>query len=454
MAEYTRIKKSKRLRYKVIQLMYLIFLILSIIQIPSDWISVNLYINNYIERPNVEYTDPILKDVSESLDKFELEYLQSVVYIPDLKRIKEPNAYTKPDKFFFDMNKGNELFLIMKKIYFWSQALPTRDKRRYQFRELFRDDLINGIADEDSYKWVKWRWKHIPAVIARNFIKEIKLRMLLLNKSDFKEIMDEKPLISMKSDVIKLFVNEEAFLSVKGDSIVSINVTRNNGFNNDYRIITQDSIVFKPSVSGNYRILLTTKTKTEETEIEVVPNSFPRKESIPFRLCYQGVSYAIKVPVNNPNAFVKVDGDEFASYDRANGELKFNIQTEGWSSIKVNANDGVIFHDSVYVKSIPDPNIVLNELPSLTVGRQRLKGVKELNVIASHPSFDNKLYGIESMLVKWVGANPREDKIEGGKILINENDLGSLKYIIIHTINVRLGSRTKIFDKQIIVPVL
>ena len=30
--------------------------------------------------------------------------------------------------------------------------------------------------------WIKWRWKNVPAIIANNFIKELKLRILLINK--------------------------------------------------------------------------------------------------------------------------------------------------------------------------------------------------------------------------------------------------------------------------------
>jgi hypothetical protein len=44
--------------------MYLIFLILSVIQIPSDWISVNGYINKYIERPAADFTDPVLEQAA------------------------------------------------------------------------------------------------------------------------------------------------------------------------------------------------------------------------------------------------------------------------------------------------------------------------------------------------------------------------------------------------------
>ena len=113
--------------------MYLIFLILSVIQIPSDWISVNGYINKYIERPSADFTDPVLEQAAKDMDAFEVLYLENVLLDNKTKQIKEPNSYSKYDIFLIKKNNGKTLFDIIVKLNNWSKGLDKKDKRRIVF---------------------------------------------------------------------------------------------------------------------------------------------------------------------------------------------------------------------------------------------------------------------------------------------------------------------------------
>lgn len=454
MSEYTRISKSKRLRYKVIQLMYLIFLILSIIQIPAEWISVNKYISSYIDRPEAEYTDPILEKAANEIDSFEVLFLENVLLDKKTKKIKEPNSYTKSDKFFIDENNGKTLFQIIVKLNNWSKSLEKKDIRKINFEKLFKLDIENGVLSGDEQGWIKWRWKNVPAIIANNFIKEFKLRILLLNKSEFKEVESLKPLISFKSNVSNVYVNQEVYLSLKGDSIKSIKILHNNIQSLDYKMISFDSVIFKPTASGKYSININSSNNSEELQFEVFPEFFPRKESIPLRLCFSGVDYTLKVETRNAKATLIIEGDKNAKYYREKNEIKFNITNEGWNEIKLITPNGLVFHDSVFIKSIPNPRVIINELPSFNISKQRLNSLKFFNLVASHPSINNNFYKVDSYKVRWVNASPFEESIVGSKVQVPNKEIESLKYIIIHSINVRIGNKTKSLDQSIIIPIL
>lgn len=430
--------------------MYLIFLILSIIQIPADWISVNGYVNKYIERPEADYSDPILEQAANAIDSFEVQFLESVLYDKETKHIKEPNSYTKSDIFLIDENNGKTLFDIIVKLNGWIATLDSSDKRRISFEKLFKYDLENGIASGNEKAWIKWRWKNVPAIVVNNFIKELKLRILLLNKSEFKEIEKPKPLISFNSTVSKIYVNEEVFLSLKGDTFKSIKVLNNNQESFDYKLLRFDSLVFKPTVSGKYLIKI---NNTEELPFEVFPKFLSSKESIPLRLCYSGIDYRFKIESKIKNAKINVEGDEHAIYNSENGEIKFNIEKEGWCGIKLKTNNGLVFHDSVFIKSIPNPRITITELPSFSISKQRLTTIKQLNLFASHPSISSNFYKLESFKVKWVNSNPRQETINGSKFQFNNSDIESLKYIIIHDINIKVGNKIKSLDQSIIIPI-
>jgi len=454
MSEYTRISKSKRLRYKVIQLMYLLFLILSIIQIPAEWISVNKYISSYIDRPEAEYSDPILEKAANEIDSFEVLFLEEVLLDNKTKKIKEPNSYTKSDMFFIDENNGKTLFQIIVRLNNWSKGLEKDDIRKINFEKFFKLDLENGVLSGDEKGWIKWRWKNVPSIIANNFIKEFKLRILLLNKSELKEVESIKPLISFKSNVSNVYVNQEVYLSLKGDTIKSLKIFHNNIQSTDYKMLSTDSAIFKPTVAGKYSININSSNNSEELQFEVFPEYFPKKESIPLRLCFSGVDYTLKVETRNAKANLSIEGDKNAKYNREKNEISFNITKEGWNEIKLSTSNGLVFHDSVFIKSIPNPRVIINELPSFNISKQRLSSLKFFNLVASHPSINNNFYNIDSYKVRWVNDSPFEETIVGSKVQVPNKDIESLKYIIIHSINVRIGNKTKSLDQSIIIPIL
>ena len=90
MADLVKIKKSKNLRFKLINLMYLVFLMLSLIQIPTGWLPSNAYMYSFLHYPISEYSSAYLKNTSEKLTKIESKVQIAIGYDSLSKKIKEP----------------------------------------------------------------------------------------------------------------------------------------------------------------------------------------------------------------------------------------------------------------------------------------------------------------------------------------------------------------------------
>ncbi len=454
MAEYVNIKRSKNLRFKLISLMYLIFLVLSVIQIPISWLKVTPYIHDYIERPTITFQDTVLANFSKQLETTDEAFKIALGYNPQTGKISESNSYSITDEFFLKSDNGKALFVSLIKLQNWANQLPDGDSRKERFKHLFADDIENGLAKANSQDWLTYRWKHVPAVLARNLIEELNLRTKLLNKGDIVETEQaEEPLLSLMTGYSYLRVGDQANLSAKGDSLIEVKVTREGRPTSDYTV-NGNKILFKPNVAGLYTISVKGKIKAESLEIKVLPAGFPKKEALPFRICYTGVSYAQKVEITDLGARLYCAADPEANLDAKTGLLSFRPNKEGWCAIKINSGEGLVFDDSVFVKPLPDPIFGIKELPALKISRKRLQKMAALDIIAMHPSIKNGVYKIESYQLKWVGSNPSIEKIDGNQIPLKGKNLEQTQYIIIYDIDVQMGIEKKKFEQPIIIQII
>jgi hypothetical protein len=182
MARFVRIKKSKNLRLKLISLMYLIFLVLSIVQIPSDWLKVNQHIRTYINKQEGNYEDASLEELAFRFEKVYDNFIKFINFDKNTGKLKESNSFSQNDEFFIKSNSGIELYQIILDLKKWALLLPENDQSKQLFYDLFKEDLNNGIENEELTKWLNWRWKHIPLSLSINLMEELKLRIKLLSQ--------------------------------------------------------------------------------------------------------------------------------------------------------------------------------------------------------------------------------------------------------------------------------
>lgn len=454
MAQYVYIKKSKNLRFKLISLMYLIFLILSVIQIPIAWLKVSPLIQNYIQKPQAVYSDSILVILSKNLQQTDDLFKKELGYDEQKNQMPEPNSFTVTDKFFMDGTQGKKLFDDFVTVKNWAQQLPTTDERKALFLTLFDDDLKNGIGKEDASKWLQYRWKHVPAEFARNLLEEINLRYKLLgNKKGIAETANEEPKFTLMTGYSTMRVGDAANLATRGDKLVELIVERDGFSSKDYEI-NGNSFNFKPSVAGLYVIKAKGLIKTERMEIQVLPAGFPQKEALPFRVCYTGVTYTQKIPAYTKDAELICETDPEATMEAKTGKLTFNPKKEGWCTIKINSSEGILFLDSVFVKNLPDPILMVKNAPSLSMSKRRLEREGKIEIQAMHPSFEEGVYEIKAFDVRWVGNNSQIEKINGSQLKTNGKSMSQLQYIIIYNIEVKAGNESRKFEKPIIIQLI
>lgn len=455
MAQYVYIKKSKNLRFKLISLMYLVFLILSVIQIPNAWLKVSPLIHSYIKKPQAVYSDSILVTLSNNLHQIDDLFKKELGYDEQKNQMPEPISFTVTDKLFIAGSLGKNLFDDLVTARNWAEQLPATDERKALFLALFTDDLKNGIGGkEDLNKWLQYRWKHVPAEFARNLLEELNLRYKLLgNKKGITETPTENPKFTLMTGYSTMRVGDLANLATRGDKLVELLVDRDGFSSKDFEI-NGNSFNFKPGVAGLYTLKAKGLIKTETMVIQVLPAGFPQKEALPFRVCYSGVTYIQKIPLFNQGAKLMCEADPEATMEGKTGKLIFNPKKEGWCTIKISSGEGTLFLDSVFVKSLPDPIFKVKNLPSLSISKRRLEREGKIEIQAIHPSFEEGVFEVESFDVRWVGSNSQIEKVNGTQLNITGKSMSQLQYIIIYNIAVRAGNESRKFEKPIIIQLI
>jgi hypothetical protein len=190
-------------------------------------------------------------------------------------------------------------------------------------------------------------------------------------------------------------------------------------------------------------------------EINVQPAGFPKRQSLPLRICYKGVNYTQTLNFKETGMVVKANADPNAKVNSEQGILSFSPNREGWCAIEIKSSNGsAMFYDSVFVKPLPDPKVLVQGLPSNSIGRLRLKQLKELNLIARHPSFvEDDVFQILSFNVKKIGSENSVNPITGSRIIVNEKEIETLNYILVYDLVIRIGKETKKLDQTLVIQI-
>jgi len=391
MPQYVKIKKSKNLRFKLISLMYLIFLVLSVIQIPIGWLKVSPGIQTYIGKPKSIFQDSTLLQSEKIFKKIDSDFKVALGYNEETGKIPEA--------------------------------------------------------------WSIYKWKHVPAGFARNLLEEIRLRLKLLNTGNIEETeTSEEPSFTLMTEYASMRVGDEATLTTKGDTLISLEVLRNNMPTNDFEI-EGNSFVIKPQFAGTYIVNAKGLSKNESMVIEVLPAGFPSKEALPFRVCYKGVNYFQTIPFKGGDLKLSCSADPKASFNAETGKISFRPNNVGWCSIKLNQKEGLLFFDSVFVKQLPEPILQIKGLPNLAIARKRLSQTDKLVIEATHPSFENGVFEVKSFTKRSVGKITTIARVNGNEIIIDPTEKPFIKYLILYDVEVRMGVETQKIEQPIIIQI-
>ena len=116
MSEYVKIKRSKNIRFRLISLMYLIFIVLSMTQIPVAWLKITNPISQYFTKSVSIPNHASQQEIQAKILALENEYKAFIQY-QDLKpESPELNSYSKTDAFFLKNGGGEKLFIVLNSL--------------------------------------------------------------------------------------------------------------------------------------------------------------------------------------------------------------------------------------------------------------------------------------------------------------------------------------------------
>ena len=383
MGSTVKITKAKQLRYKLISVMYLLFIALSIINIPIEWLHVNKYLAPLLtETTIVSIDNPELEAVYKSVEHTKKEFYTALGYDEVSKTYREPFGYSVTDAFFINNGKGTSLQEAIKEVHAHADRLGM--DQRQLFNTLFEEDLKNGLLN-DGTEWVKWKFKHVPASMAEVLLNEIILRVRLI--SGDLEFRGDSGNGSNQS-IVEYATNLDYL--VFGDTIklrpsmteIDARVT----FGSDTVIMERSGkeLIFVPTTTGNHILTLRGKSVEESYSFVVMPAQISGRQNKAFITYFKGSKSSLELGTVIAGGTVNCSCDPQARYDQAT--LKFTPTSAGWCQVTLRAANGVsLLNDSVFIQEAPQPYF---KIKGLLDGDRLPRGSKTVELEAFHPTVD------------------------------------------------------------------
>jgi len=296
MAKFVRISKAKNLRFRLISLLYLLFISLSIIQIPIEWLRINPTVSDYLNSTTSKTVSVIqIKAAMDAVTQIESDFTKALGYNEKTKSINEPTGYAVSDNFFIINKKADYLFekFVDLKNYFLN--LPETNPKRKEFEKLFSGDLENGLRNNKPILWAEWKFKHAPATVVKTLLAELRLRLNLLNGAielDSKgDKADKIVLLAYNLDVLKPGDTATFVIAKKAETSVKIDL--GGIIVNDYKW-KGDTLYFIPKTTGQYNVEFNSKGVIDKLSITVIPAGFTDEKKDALQTFFVGKKASVK----------------------------------------------------------------------------------------------------------------------------------------------------------------
>lgn len=402
MSNWVKITKAKQLRYKLISVMYLIFIALSIINIPIEWLHVNKEVSPLLtETTIVNIDNEDLNRAYQSVEQTKRDFYIALGYDEATGTYREPFGYSVTDAFFVSEGRGKGLQEALQEVHSHLDRLGAEQKAL--FNELFAEDVANGLL-EDSKAWSKWKFKHVPASMAEVLLNELILRIRLV--SGDLEFKGDKGGASNQS-IVEYATNLDYLvfgdtLKVKS-SLADINATVVKGADSITMSQEGEFLYFVPSTTGNHTLTLRGKTVEEQYTFTVLPAQISNRKQKALITYFEGAASSVDLGTVISGGSVNCSCDSKATY--SGSTLRFTPEQEGWCSLRLRGANGVVLlNDSVYVQPAPIPYF---KVKGLVEGDRLPKGNETLEVEAFHPSVP-AAYQVTSITYEKLGTDSGE----------------------------------------------
>lgn len=439
MAQYVRIKKAKNLRYRLVGLLYLLFIALSIIQIPVEWYRINPTMASYLKSTTSnEMTVLEIKSAIDAVDQIDAEFTSTLGYNQKNNSFREPDGYSSTDNFFINKKKSNLLFDKLVEVKNYYQKLSINNPKRKEFERLFASDLQNGLNSNNPILWSDWKFKHIPATVVKTLLAELKLRLVLLNGAielDNKDNSDNIVLLAYNLDVLK--PGDTATFIVSDKKETSVQISKQGVEVSDFKW-KGDTLYFVPITTGQYDVKFDSKGVLEKLNITVIPAEFEDDKKETLQTFFIGRKATLRFKNILKADKVLCSCVESKSIIQTSGKIEFTPNIPGWCAFQINGGNGEpLLLDSIYVQDLPMPQIAVIGASGYKLSENRLMQSKSVTISAIHPDMTNFNYDVASVNYTLIGANRETKTVKGAEIDLNGVDITKLKYLLINEINIK-----------------
>ncbi|MDP1727905.1 MAG: hypothetical protein Q8M15_14060 [Bacteroidota bacterium] len=452
MANHIRIKSSKNLRFKLISLLYLLFISLSIIQIPIEWLRINGPISAYLMKPQIQKIKyPQIQKIHNLVIHLNNEFNKLTTDAVSGKFI-EPNEYSKTDRFFITEGNAVPLHHELKLLFDFFTTKQSNPVKKSEFIRLFKDDISNGLTNTDATKWAEWKFKHAPSAVVKTLLADLLLRLNLLNGAIE---VSNKP--EHDEPMLKMAFNTES--SRVGDSIkfliqdkTDLNVLINDMGKpfpiNSWR---GDTLIFVPAHAGTFDLILDRNGDVERFQIHVQAKEFAFDAENGFQTFYQGKKSQIEYSNLPDIGSASCSCDKKLVLKKSSKSLEFTPNSSGWCRFVLrSSNLELLLFDSVYIQPVPIPFIFIEGSSENKLSYNRLIQTKKISFAARHPEMPDFIYSVESIQIRLIGVGNKTITINGPDIFLTEEQVKKLRYIIIESVKVKTSNKYFDLDNQMV----
>jgi len=455
MGNLVKVKKTKTLRFKLISVLYLLFISLSILQIPIEWFRINATVADYMNNSTTVKMDiPVIINAMSELERIDAEFSKEIGYDSKLKKFKEPESYSATDMYFIRWENGDKLFAKMAQMKDYFMALPEDHPKRKEFEKLFNEDLKNGLKSNKNKLWVEWKFKHVPAAVVKTWIADLKLRLKLLNGGIIvKEEQNKDYLVLMAynieavrpGDTVKIVVFDHDKLAVtatENDNVFNLN--KWNG----------DTLLFIPPYVGQYALSFKKNGYEEVLKVTSVAREFERETDHGFNIFYEGKPAELQyINLLNTGSAVCSCDPNLTLNSRTN-KVSFTPKSAGWCNFIIKNKDGMLLlKDSIYVQKLPEPYIHVDGSSDMAISYSRLTSNGRIVLHAKHPDLVNFKYKINGLKYRLVGVNNELQTISGTEIVIPADMVSKLRYVVIEEATIETEVNKMVKKEPIVIQI-
>ena len=434
----------------------MLFISLSVLQIPIGWLRVNHNIEALMS--SVELSDMKVENIERAKSlilKTDSLFISTAGVDPTTGKLLSPENYSVSDRFFKKQKYGEEIHKALWVINDSVSNLPDDDRVKTRFNELFVSDIINGLAREIGDQWITWKFEHVPATVAHLLLNDLHLKLNLLKGEFHIQGREAKATLNFILDynLDNLQVGDTAYFVYLGLGEPILNTDSLIG--QDYRFEWKgDSLLFVPLNSGPFILNFKLSNEGRTFNLDVLPESFESKKS-----GYPLVQYAglpIKIPLRTSSSNLKFDCScsENLKVDIQNDSLFFRPINTGWCKLLgyKNNRSQITFLDSIFIQELPTPLVYVDGISGDNVSRKKLKQLKSLEFVVQLPEQEADFdFSIKSIEAKLHTRDSSYFKYSQEMLSFTEAEIDNLFYIEIQKLIVNsVVGETQITDRLII----